>query len=621
MHPGELRDNISQRSAFSSAEKFQHPHSSSTCISRPWQICLASQRPLVTWNFSQALASLREPLTQALHTRRLAMIRVDNNLIKRNRNVMIYLLLLSWIVASAKSQIIHLEPGSVEGFTITTRSGHEAEVFLNIPYAAPPIGKLRFERPAAPIPWKETRNGKAFGPTCYPHARQAAVQPPPSEDCLTLNIIRPKNKGHPGGYPILFWVHGGGYEIGAASLYGYQGFANIYIPHDVMVVTIQYRVGFFSSGDARIPGNLGLFDMAAALKFVHDNARRFGGDPSRITAWGLSAGGSAVGQLALSPVSRDYIAGTIEMSGSAWASWALGPTVSNNSLILAWVKGKGCPIKELRCRGIDLKKCMKQKTVDEIYKAVERVVSVHLLRFDMQSISVDNRPIKISWSCKSQTRLHQMGTGDRWSVLATSGRASSPRSAQASYTIKALSPFIHKFGVKPEDFEKWTRNKFVDFLKNVVLERFYKEHFDDAMDEVIEYYADRDEEDSYAFYLDRYTEFISDTFFNVPAVDGIVARRHTGWDMYVYSFDHYNDAIWNDSVPKRLRGSPHVNEYPYIFELFVLGSYEMDEKEQIVADVIQQSFISFVKTGWQFFVEPPLFHGYRTASEMSMQYG
>ncbi|KIH42237.1 hypothetical protein ANCDUO_27780 [Ancylostoma duodenale] len=77
--------------------------------------------------------------------------------------------------------------------------------------------------------------------------------------------------------------------------------------------------------------------MAAALKFVHDNARRFGGDPSRITAWGLSAGGSAVGQLALSPVSRDYIAGTIEMSGSAWASWALGPTVSNNSLILAWV--------------------------------------------------------------------------------------------------------------------------------------------------------------------------------------------------------------------------------------------------------------------------------------------
>ncbi|KAL6743795.1 hypothetical protein Aduo_016794 [Ancylostoma duodenale] len=492
---------------------------------------------------------------------------------------MIYLLLLSWIVASAKSQIIHLEPGSVEGFTITTRSGHEAEVFLNIPYAAPPIGELRFERPAAPIPWKETRNGKAFGPTCYPHARQAAVQPPPSEDCLTLNIIRPKNKGHPGGYPILFWVHGGGYEIGAASLYGYQGFANIYIPHDVMVVTIQYRVGvfgFFSSGDARIPGNLGLFDMAAALKFVHDNARRFGGDPSRITAWGLSAGGSAVGQLALSPVSRDYIAGTIEMSGSAWASWALGPTVSNNSLILAW---------ELRCRGIDLKKCMKQKTVDEIYKAVERVGHANP-KLDC----IKWGPVIDGVFLQHPDELAHHAP-PKPAIVGVSNKEAS------FFTIKALSPFIHKFGVKPEDFEKWTRNKFVDFLKNVVLERFYKEHFDDAMDEVIEYYADRDEEDSYAFYLDRYTEFISDTFFNVPAVDGIVARRHTGWDMYVYSFDHYNDAIWNDSVPKRLRGSPHVNEYPYIFELFVLGSYEMDEKEQIVADVIQQSFISFVKTG------------------------
>ncbi|EPB74222.1 Carboxylesterase [Ancylostoma ceylanicum] len=455
---------------------------------------------------------------------------------------MMPLLLLLCVVASAKSQIINLEPGSVQGFTITTRSGYDAEVFLNIPYAAPPIGELRFEKPAATIPWKETRNGTVFGATCHPHARPAAVLPPPDEDCLTLNIIRPKKEAPSGGYPILLWVHGGGYEIGAASIYGYQGFANIYIPHDVIVVTIQYRVGvygFFSSGDARIPGNLGLFDMAAAVKFVYDNARRFGGDHSRITAWGLSAGGSAVAQLALSPISRDYIAGSIEMSGSAWASWALGPDVANNSMKLAW---------ELRCRGNDLKKCLKTKTVDEIYKAVDRVVRGQILELMIAA-------------------------------------------------IKALSPYIHKFGVKPEDFEKWNRNRFIEFLKRVVLERFYEDQFEDAIEDVITRYADRDEEDGYEFYLDRYTEFISDTFFNVAAVDGILARRDAGWNMYAYSFDHYNDAIWADNVPKRLRGSPHVNEYPYIFEVFALGNYNMDEKERVVAEIIQQSFISFAKTG------------------------
>ncbi|KAK6048437.1 hypothetical protein COOONC_14058 [Cooperia oncophora] len=120
--------------------------------------------------------------------------------------------------------------------------------------------------------------------------------------------------------------------------------------------------GFFSSGDSRIPGNLGLFDMAAAVKFVHENAENIGGDASRITAWGLSAGGAAVGQLILSPLTRDYITRSIEMSGSPWAAWALGPNVPKYSLELA---------EALDC-GDDLKNCMKQKTVEEIYDAVEK---------------------------------------------------------------------------------------------------------------------------------------------------------------------------------------------------------------------------------------------------------
>ncbi|ETN77620.1 Carboxylesterase [Necator americanus] len=279
-----------------------------------------------------------------------------------------YLLIL-WLAVGATGQILYLDPGSVQGFIHTTKSGPAAEVFLNIPYAAPPVGELRFEKPSPPIPWSSIRDGTKFGHTCHPHTKQAAVQPPPSEDCLTLNIIRPKKEAPKEGYPILLWVHGGGYEIGSTSIYGFRGFADIYIPHDVIVVTIQYRLGvygFFSTGDSRIPGNLGLYDMAAAVKFVHANAPKFGGDRTRITAWGLSAGGSAVGQLALSPLTRDYIAGSIEMSGTPWASWAIGPTVANNSLHLA---------KALGCEGKGLKDCMKHATVRAIYDAVLDVLN------------------------------------------------------------------------------------------------------------------------------------------------------------------------------------------------------------------------------------------------------
>ncbi|KAK5968556.1 COesterase domain-containing protein, partial [Trichostrongylus colubriformis] len=107
----------------------------------------------------------------------------------------------------------------------------------------------------------------------------------------------------------------------------------------------------------------------------------------------------------------------------------------------------------------------------------------------------------------------------------------------------------------------------------------------------------RDEENTHDFYLDRYTEFLSDVMFNVPAVDGILGRRDKGWNLYAYSFNHYNEAIWSEDIPKRMRGSTHINEYPYMFDMFPFGQYEIDEKEQIVADVIQQSFINFVKTG------------------------
>ncbi|VDO75576.1 unnamed protein product [Haemonchus placei] len=419
------------------------------------------------------------------------------------------LLLVASTLACSFAQILELKPGSVHGFEYTTKGGEVAEVFLGIPYAAAPIGELRFEisidtkhfqKPVPVVPWKGVRNGTQFGATCHPHARKAALTPNPNEDCLTVNVIRPKKEAPAGGYPILLWVHGGGYEIGSASLYGYKGFADIYIPHDIIVVTLQYRLGvygFFSSGDSRMPGNLGLFDMAEAVKVILDFI--------------LSIEGFLI------VIFHGYA-----NFGLDCIKW--GPVIDGEFL----------------------------QDPDEMATTAPPKASI---------IGISNKEA-------------------------------------AFFTIKArANTILSNLGISHDDFLLWNRDKLIATIKDFIRHEFFESNTDEVIDKVIAYYVDRDEEDSYDFYLDRYTEFISDVMFNVPAVDGILSRRDKGWELFAYSFNHYNKAIWPDDLPKRLKGSTHVNEYPYMFDIFAMGEFEIDETEQIVADVVQQSFINFVKTG------------------------
>ncbi|KAL6743809.1 hypothetical protein Aduo_016805 [Ancylostoma duodenale] len=470
------------------------------------------------------------------------------------------LVVLSCLFLTSSAQLLHLTPGRILGFDYETKKGPYAEVFLNIPYASAPVDELRFEKPTPPKPWKDIRDGTKFGPSCYPVTPDAVVPPEqPSEDCLTLNIIRPKKEAPSPGFPILFWVHGGGYEFGSAVAYGYKGLADIYIPRDIIIVTIQYRLGvygFFSTGDSRMPGNLGLFDMAEALKFIHTNAESFGGDPSRITVWGHSAGSAAVGQLILSPVTRDYIPRSIEMSGSAWASFAQGAAVANYSLELAEVLGCSANIKD----------CMKQKSVEEIYKGIDKV-----------------HPDEMTAAAPPKVSL--IGLTNKEAAL---------------FTIKKVAPFMHKFGVDPSDYPKWNRDRLIAELKKIVRKVYTGNHLEEVMRKITGYYVDRGEVEEFEFYINRYTEFLSDLLFVVPTVDGLLARRDAGWDIYAYSLEHYNDATWSKDVPKKLRGPAHGCEFPYTKGTHFVENIQEGEanaEEQVITEVFQQSFIEFVKIG------------------------
>ncbi|VDM77076.1 unnamed protein product [Strongylus vulgaris] len=170
----------------------------------------------------------------------------------------------------------------------------------------------------------------------------------------------------------------------------------------------------------------------------------------------------------------------------------------------------------------------------------------------------------------------------------------------ATFTTLAIASVVHDFHklhIKPEDYSKWDREKLIGELKKLIEQVYSGEHLQEIISDVVARYVDREDQKSFAFYIDRYTEFISDLLFNAPAVEGILARRDAGWDMYVYLLDHYNDAIWDSKVPKEMRGAPHASETPYVSDVFILKKFEFNEDERAVAEVFQQSFTEFVKIG------------------------
>ena len=211
--------------------------------------------------------------------------------------------------------LVQLKDGAVRG---KVESGVAA--FLGIPYAAPPFGANRMQ-PPKPVPaWAGERDATAFGPTVpkgdYPpqYARLFPEVVIPGEDCLNLNVWTPDTNAT--GLPVLVWIHGGSFMNGSGSVGAYNGAA--FARDGVVCVTINYRLsaeGFLFLDDGI--ANLGLLDQLAALRWVQNNISAFGGDPSRVTVAGESAGAMSVTTLLSMPLAKGLFAQAIAQSGAA----------------------------------------------------------------------------------------------------------------------------------------------------------------------------------------------------------------------------------------------------------------------------------------------------------------
>ena len=223
-------------------------------------------------------------------------------------------------VSVASTITVKVEQGALKG---TREDG--LTVFRGIPFAAPPVGDLRWRPPQPPTKWQGVRPASNFAPQCVQNIGSSPDKPPAmSEDCLNLNVWTPAKSAHDR-IPVLVWIYGGGFNAGATSIPTYSG--EIFARKGVVLVSIAYRVGplgflahpeLSAESPHHVSGNYGLLDMIAALRWINTNIAAFGGDPSKVTIFGESAGGIAVSQLCASPLAKGLFEGAISESGGSF---------------------------------------------------------------------------------------------------------------------------------------------------------------------------------------------------------------------------------------------------------------------------------------------------------------
>src|SRR5690348_856835 len=247
----------------------------------------------------------------------------------------------AWVLLSACCVMFATSARAADNLQVKTDKGKvqgklstdgQVRTFLGIPFAAPPVGPLRWKAPQPAPKWKGVKDATNFGYRCMQpdifhdmHFRD----PGESEDCLTLNVWTPA-KDKKAKLPVMVWIYGGGFVAGTTSEPRQDG---EHLAHKgVVVVSMNYRLGLFgffvhpdlaAESPQHASGNYGLMDQTAALEWVKRNIKNFGGDPSNVTLFGESAGSFSVSAQMASPLAQGLFAHAIGESGGAFAARGL----------------------------------------------------------------------------------------------------------------------------------------------------------------------------------------------------------------------------------------------------------------------------------------------------------
>lgn len=439
---------------------------------------------------------------------------------------------------AAVDEPIQLTHGQVSG--VTEADGVQA--FLGIPFAAPPIGDLRWKAPEPPTPWQGVRVADRHGPVCMQRGRSYM-----SEDCLYLNLWT-KAASADEKLPVMVWIHGGGWTFGSNSTPVYNGEA--FASNGVVLVSVNYRMNGFgwmahpalsAESEQGASGNYGILDHIAALEWVRDNVAAFGGDPDNVTIFGESAGGGSVYGLMATPLAKGLFHKAISES-----TWIHADNVTN----LNSPNGITDSAESRGQEAIAVKLAELGMSDGDILANMRELTAVQIMELDIRvSLIVDG------WAFpKSPAKIFAEGSHNSVPLMA---------------------------GINDGEGLLFVRPNQV--FSTVAEQRQARaDEFGDFAGSLLDYYVAESGDDIYTVEVD----YSTDSLFARPTREIIQSVARTAEDSYMYVFTR--------NLRDPAQRSPHAMELGYVFNNL---ADDVSFTDREIAQLMNDYWTQFAKTG------------------------
>ncbi|KAK7068043.1 Carboxylesterase 5A [Halocaridina rubra] len=454
--------------------------------------------------------------------------------------------------------------------------------FRGIPYAKPPVGKLRFQDPVPSGRWSELRNGSVIPPQCPQIAitfyTEGKLEVVGEEDCLYLNVFSPKvERNRERGLPVMVWIHGGAFSFGNSSFYKPLPLLN----HDIILVTIQYRLetlGFLSTEDPVIPGNFGLKDQTLALRWIKENIDSFGGDDSRITLFGQSAGAASVHFQMMVADNYGLFHRVILQSGSALCPWAL----ASNHREVAMKIGQLFNCSSVsKIRSDRLLSCLQEAPVKELTLAAQYFAVWHfapaVMKPRIDGSYLENHPAYLlKNNYYRQVNMLSGNTKDEGADYALDVLRNPDWVSAVKNNFKEAAPVALRMGSETEDPEHMARRAFYHYVNDVEINEN----------------------------INGFVKLISDRLYT--ACQDEAAKFHSkgsdsyGPRIYRYKLLHRGQNSYSDPYENPLSKNwvTHADDLQYLFESTVWPFQPLERPDDLfVRDIMLKMWTNFARDG------------------------
>ncbi|KAE9549034.1 hypothetical protein FO519_007748 [Halicephalobus sp. NKZ332] len=464
--------------------------------------------------------------------------------------------------------------------------GFETEVFLGIPFAKPPVGELRFEKPQPPVPWDGILEAKTLKPPCITHPDVLNLDG--QEDCLYLNLVRPKSPStDPNGYPVMFFIHGGAFLLGTANHANYEKVADRIVSKGVIFIAVAYRIGvlgFYTTGDEVAPGNYGIWDQIRGLEFVHEVIRDFGGDPDNVTILGESAGACSTSVITIYKEAESLFKRSIIMSGSTKAQWVINTRALETSNRVNEILGVSGSSEEK-------KKKLKELTAEELINGTKKFIGIGIPT-DSVKITYFNPRVDgelIHKEIVDDYEGHCEGLEKKETLI---GLCSQEDIALALplFGVESNAKYYPLTIAKAQTFSK---EYFIEALNCLLSEgNAFGDKLPEAVEKILSFYFDQRLNYSHNEYLQAYVQLLSDIQFNIPAMREAIQKHKAGHQVYFYVHD------FPEMESPLVDGASHASDIITLFGFWFPGIDKPLEGEyEKFVDRFAEVLVSFAKNG------------------------